>query len=233
MCPQTDRDASTMPENSSKTPQALLLLAPGCAHCPAILTGLTGLIKSGKLSRLEVIDITQSPELAEAYGVRSVPWTRIGAFELVGAQTPEELEHWVRAASGGGGVAEYYSHLLESQRLEQALSHIRQHPASLLDLVLLLSSLETPMAVRIGIGAVIEELAGSGLLDRIVPELEQLTRSDEPQTRADACHYLSIAGNPSALETIRVLQDDPDPEVREIAAESLAVLSADTLGTTD
>ncbi len=222
-----------MPENSSKTPQALLLLAPGCAHCPAILTGLTGLIKSGKLSRLEVIDITQSPELAEAYGVRSVPWTRIGAFELVGAQTPEELEHWVRAASGGGGVAEYYSHLLESQRLEQALSHIRQHPASLLDLVLLLSSLETPMAVRIGIGAVIEELAGSGLLDRIVPELEQLTRSDEPQIRADACHYLSIAGNSSALETIRALQDDPDPEVREIAAESLAVLSADTLGTTD
>ncbi len=205
-----------MPENSSKTPQALLLLAPGCAHCPAILTGLTGLIKSGKLSRLEVIDITQSPELAEAYGVRSVPWTRIGAFELVGAQTPEELEHWVRAASGGGGVAEYYSHLLES-----------------LDLVLLLSSLETPMAVRIGIGAVIEELAGSGLLDRIVPELEQLTRSDEPQIRADACHYLSIAGNSSALETIRALQDDPDPEVREIAAESLAVLSADTLDTTD
>ncbi len=43
-------------------PDALLLIAPGCGHCPAVLEGLTLLLKSGKLGRLEVVNILAHPE---------------------------------------------------------------------------------------------------------------------------------------------------------------------------
>jgi HEAT repeat protein len=90
--------------------------------------------------------------------------------------------------------------------------------------VLLAGDLETPMAVRIGVGAVFEEFAGSASLAEVVPELGALCRSDEAQVRADACHYLGLSGAAEARPHVRDLLDDPDEEVREIAAESLAML---------
>ncbi|WP_172838730.1 HEAT repeat domain-containing protein [Solemya velesiana gill symbiont] len=54
----------------------------------------------------------------------------------------------------------------------------------------------------------------------------RLTRAEEPQIRADACHYLSLTENSEALNAIRPLLADEDPEVREIAMESIAILEA-------
>ena len=78
--------------------------------------------------------------------------------------------------------------------------------------------------VRIGIGAAFEDLQDSGLLGGIVDELGALTRDSEPQVRADACHYLGMTNSPSALHYVQPLLDDPDEEVREIAAETLPLL---------
>ena len=80
------------------------------------------------------------------------------------------------------------------------------------------------MTVRIGVGAAIEELAGSASLADAVPALGALTRSDAPQVRADACHYLGLTGSPDAAPFLRACLDDESGEVREIASESLALL---------
>jgi HEAT repeat protein len=45
--------------------------------------------------------------------------------------------------------------------------------------------------------------------------------------RADACHYLGLTGAGAAADYIRPLLDDKDAEVREIAAESLALLGGE------
>ena len=42
-------------------PDALLLLSPGCAHCPSVLEGLSQLLKKGELGRLEVVNILAHP----------------------------------------------------------------------------------------------------------------------------------------------------------------------------
>ena len=59
-----------------------------------------------------------------------------------------------------------------------------------------------------------------------MPDLIALTQSPEPQIRADGCHYLSLSDNPEALAAVRRRVEDADPEVRQIAVESLAVLEA-------
>jgi HEAT repeat protein len=156
--------------------------------------------------------------------VRSVPWLRLGPFELTGALGYGELEEWAEHAAAGTGLGDYAAYLLEHQQLDRVVERVRDDPRQLPQLLDLLTDDQTPMGVRIGIGAVVEELAGTKTLRQAVPLLEQLTLSALPQTRADACHYLGLAGDPGALASVRRLLDDEQDDVREIAAETLAVL---------
>ena len=69
-------NANTVP------PDALLLLTSQCPHCPTVLQGLGELVKKGLIGRLEVVNIVARPDIAKQYGVRKVPWFRLGEFEL-------------------------------------------------------------------------------------------------------------------------------------------------------
>jgi len=209
---------------SAEAPDALLLIATGCSHCQAVLDGLSQLVKKGAIGSLEVINLTARPQAGEALGIRSVPWTRIGPFALEGGQSQKDLADWAEHAANGTGWGLYYSHLIETRRLEQVLALIRERPESLLALTAVLGEDDTPMAVRIGVGAVFEELQGSGLLVHGVPELELLAASERPQVRADACHYLGLSGDQGAAPLLRRMLEDENADVREIAAESLAIL---------
>lgn len=213
-----------MPNKQRSTPDAILFIASGCSHCPAVMADLCRLLKEGRIGRLEMINLTQHPETGAAAGVRSVPWIRIGPFELFGAHGYQELAQWADRAASGEGREAYYSHLLESGRLQPLVALMRQRPDRIVDLLGLLETLETPMAVRIGVGAVLEELADDGLPQDALAQLSAMTKSSEPQIRADACHYLSLARGQAAQAAVSRLLQDPDPQVREIAEESLVAM---------
>jgi len=206
-------------------PDALLLIAPGCTHCPRMLLALSEALKAGNLGRLEVVNIVEHPEVAQAVGTRSVPWLRIGPFELEGDYTPTELAAWIEHAAQGRGWEQYFSSLLERGGLSKALDLLHGDSARLTPVIALAGSLQTPMAVRIGIAALLEELEGSDALRHHIPELVALTRSPEPQVRADACHYLALTDAPEAAEPVRPLLGDADAAVREIAQETLERLT--------
>jgi hypothetical protein len=207
-------------------PDVLLLIAPGCTHCPVVLQALTESLKAGGLGRLEVVNIVARPELAKAVGTRSVPWLRIGPFELDGLHTPAELAKWIEHATLGTGWEQYLSALLTQGRLAKALELVRRDPvARLAPIVTLVGSLQTPMAARIGAGAILEEFEGSEALRYHIPELVALTRSRESQVRADACHYLGLTNAAAVAEQLRPLLGDADPTVREIAQETLERLA--------
>jgi hypothetical protein len=217
-----------MPETA--TPEAVVYVATGCPHCPAVIDGLVRLAKSARLARLEVINLSADPEAARRSGIRSVPTTRIGPFTLSGAMTPAELGEWVDAVADGRGWSAYYAHLLENHRLDEVVERVRGQAGCLGELLGLLSHQDTSMAARIGISAVVEDLQGSATLRAVVPELEQLTLSDLPQTRADACHFLGLTGDAGAIPAVRRLLDDEQADVREIAVDTLALLGDETAG---
>ena len=200
---------------------ALLLIAPGCAHCPAVLEALVTLVKQGELGRLEVVNGAVHPETAQTLGVRSVPWVRIGDIELEGVQSLAELSQWAQRARSPEGFSLYLSWLLEKGQLDRVVALVRRAPRRLPSLVGLLGSLESSMAARIGIGAVLEELVGTNTLQAAVTPLQRLLGAAEPQIRADACHYLGLTGDPGIAQAIAPLLGDPSAEVREIARETL------------
>ncbi len=209
-------------------PQALLIISPGCPHCSPVLDALSRMVKQGVVSRLDVINVAWHPERARELGATSAPWTRIGKFELSGTYSEEELRSWAKLAATDSGLSDYFVHLLENRDMAKLVETIEKYPDSLNDLIRLLEDLDVPMAIRIGVGAAIEDLQEQGLLSPAIPKLIALTRSDLPQIRADACHYLGLTGEPEVRPAVKSLLMDEDSEVREIAAETLSLLESDT-----
>lgn len=203
------------------TPDALLFISSQCPHCPGVLAGLGELVKRGAIGRLQVVNIARHPEQAESLGVRSVPWLRLGPFELSGARTLGELETWARRAVAEDGMAEAMHDLLKTGALARVLALLADDPARLRALLPIVANPEASINVRVGVGAVFEDYAGGPALRALLPDLGELTRHADARVRADACHYLALAGDAAARAWLRPRLRDASAEVREIARDSL------------
>jgi hypothetical protein len=206
------------------TPDALLLIAPGCPHCSTVLSGMGELVKQGAVGRLEVVNIAVHPQRAEQLGVRSVPWLRLGEFEFEGLHSPAELREWAQRAGGASGLADYFTEQLKSGRLAQVSAMVTDRPERLSVLLELAADPDSELTVRIGVSAAIENMAGSPELADRLPDLQRLAASADPRVRADACHFLALTESPAALESLEALTHDPARSVREVAQDALAEL---------
>jgi hypothetical protein len=213
---------------TTATPDALLLLTSTCPHCPAVLASLGELVKAGKIGRLEVVNIGTHPQMAEKLGVRSVPWLRLGPYELEGLRTPAELRRWAENAGTVAGMAEYIAGMLKTGHLAQAIALLRRDPTEMSALLYLLADPATELHVRIGIGALMEEFTGDQALLALIPDLAGLLRHPEPHVRGDAIHFLALSESPAAIPHLRSALDDAAPQVRELAADALATLDRST-----
>lgn len=113
--------------------------------------------------------------------------------------------------------------LLEGQ-LKAVLAVVERFPKALADLLPIVANPEANLNVRFGASAVLERYAGSAALQALVPALGMLAAHGDARVRADACHLLGLTGTRAAIKYLEARRDDPDAEVREIVAESLAEL---------
>jgi hypothetical protein len=210
-----NKDVSDIP------PDALFLLGTHCPHCPMVLQGLANMIKAGSLGSLKIVNIEQRGDIARELGVRSVPWVRIGSFELEGLRSEKELREWALKASTNKGMSDWLEELLSSGNLEKPLQQVRSDPATMDALLKLFADPDTGLNIRIGISAIMEHFQGTETLGAIVDRLGELTRHEDARIRGDACHYLALSGNPAAAAYIKPLLKDEDENVREVARESL------------
>jgi hypothetical protein len=212
-------------DSAITAPQALLLVAPGCPHCAGMLDHLGTLVKEGTLGRLEIVNVAVDTKTAQVLSVRSVPWTRIGSFDLVGLHTLEELRHWAEMAGRDEGMTVYLGELLATARRHEVTLRVRAEPALLHRLVDLLGDPETALSTRIGVMATLEEFQGEAVLESLVGPLSEFTTHASERVRADVCHALALTGSVAALDALRRCMADPDDEVRETAAEGINLLT--------
>lgn len=206
-------------------PDVLLLLSAHCPHCPAVLSALADLLKQGVIGRLEAVNLEQHPELGQALGVRSVPWTRIGRIELAGMHSKAELAEWAAKADSEEGMADWFHTLLKQGQLPKVQALIEAEPGLLAAVLPIVGNVEASLNVRLGAGVLFEEFAGSDALRALLPRLGELSQQEDARVRADACHYLGLAGGSAAQPWLQARLADDDADVREIAAESLQAIS--------
>jgi Thioredoxin domain/HEAT repeat len=213
-----------MSDSSTNISDALLLMGRHCPYCPAVLKALQALQRDGLIGTLDTLFIEDHPEQAAALGVRSVPWLRLGPFELSGLRSESELREWVVKAGTVQGTAQYLKELLMTGKIASVLKLTHDRAGIMQALLFLFSSPDTDLNTRIGISAVMESLVGSGKIDEIITHLCELTRHQQPGIRGDACYYLALSGNKNVIPCIEILINDTDASVREIATESLQQL---------
>lgn len=213
--------------SNPQAPDALLFTAPGCPHCPGVKAALEKLQQEGVVASLRVLSVIDEQAQATALGVRSVPWLKLGEFILTGAQTPQQLRQWAERAASGG-MSGYLEHLLANGELKEAEALLERQPQHLDALLPLLAASDTKIQVRLGIGALIEGYEGSDALHALLPQLLALSTDKDHRIRSDACHYLGLSHNPQALPALEARLNDENTEVREIAAESIALIQENT-----
>jgi hypothetical protein len=209
------------------SPDAMLFLSSHCPHCPGMLQALAELVKLGRLGRLEVVNLEVRPHAAQELGVRSVPWIRLGPFELSGARGRAELEDWIDLAARPEGMATYFHTLLREGALPQVLQTVHRRPDTIHALLPIVADPEASINVRLGAGAVFEEFTAQPTLQAITHRLGELAQDEDPRVRADACHYLSLTRSHEARPYLVARLQDDDAAVREIARESLGVLGGE------
>ena len=215
-----------MSETPSSPPEAELLIATGCAHCPVVLEGLGTLIQEGVISSWRVINIVSQPERAQELGVRSVPWLQLGPFTLQGLHSPAELREWAERAGSMEGMSVYLHDQLKQGNLDAMEKLLAAQPIWLDAMIPLLEQEDTDMKVRIGIAALLESLATGTDLGSLIEELGRLSRHERQSLRSDATHYLSLTHSPAAIPFLEARLQDESAEVRDIAEEGLAELNA-------
>jgi hypothetical protein len=206
-------------------PDALLLMTGGCPHCPAVHQALTGLLKDGVIGRLEVINVAVHVEEAEARGVVSVPWTKIGPYEIQGVVSSGELKRYAQGVNDDAVFDAYVLELLKTGKRARFEAMVKQQPERIHALARLMTNPDASMAIRLGIGAVLEELQGSGLTEPLIVDLSPMLDADDPLLRADACHFLTLIGGEAVRPYMQAGLNHADPEIREMAAEWLEGVS--------
>ena len=219
-----------MTDNKKQTPpDALLLMGTHCPYCPTMLQSLKSLQAAGVIGKLEAINIEEHPDAAQAAGVRSVPWVRIGPFDLEGLRSEQELREWAEKAGTEAGVAAWLEELLATGKVKTVEEQLKRDPDILAVLLSLFADTDTQMNTRIGISAIIEGLEGSDQLKGQVDKLAEMLSHPDAGIRGDACHFLSLTALPRAKVLIAPLLDDPEQDVRMLAKDSIEQLEKTVL----
>ena len=202
-----------------------LFIAPGCSHCPNVLQALSELIKDGEIAEMEVSNMALVPEKAHKLNIRSVPWIKIGPFELTGAQTKAELQTWISRTQSETGMQAYFNELLTSGELNKVITLLKKEPALFKHLPLMMQDKNTSLGAKIGIGAIFEEFQGSKAIQALIPSLTDLLNSEQASIRNDACYYLGLSESPDAITPIKTLANDDTEEVRESVRDALDIIN--------
>jgi HEAT repeat protein len=122
--------------------------------------------------------------------------------------------------------AEQFQIWLLAGQLKNVNEVVDRLPAALADLLPIVANPGANMNVRFGASAVLERAstATPAGFRALLPALGMLAGHGDARVRADACHLLGLSGSADAIKYLEARLADPDAEVREIAAESIAEL---------
>ncbi|MFV1993746.1 MAG: hypothetical protein ACC635_07570, partial [Acidiferrobacterales bacterium] len=156
-------------ESSAKKkipPDAVMYLSETCPHCPQVLQSLTDLLKAGNLASLKLLNISYHSRQAQVLNIKSLPWVKIGPFEIEGLSPAHEYANWARVVNTIEGLCDYLKLLLGSGQLKKAEDVIASENGGFDALLVLLADVEADITVRTGASALLEALEGSRKLEQ-------------------------------------------------------------------
>jgi len=198
-----------------------VVVATGCPNCPHMVSAVNEFAAEVHESTVNIVNASESPEIADRYQVMSVPTTVVNeGLTIVGVLTREEFARRVLESLGPGRDDAVLKSLVESGRIADATAYLGDGRgfagfAALWN--------ESALEARIGLSLVAQNAIDEsptcldGLVDLILPSLD----GDDTARRGDTADLLGAIGHESARPALEKLLEDEDEDIAEVAQDAL------------
>lgn len=203
-----------------------VFVTPQCPFCPQVLRQLLPLPLASRLVQLTIIDGMLFPELAERYGVRSVPtvlldrqfrWTGSMTIEpILDALVHREPRQLGTATLKGmikeGGAEQVAAMMVEASLIFPAFPELLTDPE---------------WSTRLGAMVVVEEIAEQdpSLAATVTDSIMERIGSVADTVRGDLIYLLGTVGSPECVPRLeQLLETEQDLQMREVLREALEKL---------
>jgi alkyl hydroperoxide reductase subunit AhpF len=199
-----------------------VLVAPTCPNCPRVVAACGEVAVEHPEIQLVIIDAQYLTELAGS--CRSVPMAIIeGTHTVVGMLTAAELRQLLEQRGEPGFELKALASMIENGRVKEAVPLlVAQQGHEALAALLQGGTMQQRMGLMLAVEMALEQDPHG--LDGAVPHLLPLLEADDATVRGDTADLLGQIGAPGARKALKGLLQDENPDVREMAAESLAML---------
>jgi hypothetical protein len=216
------RDAGLSATDSEAEIQVLVSLH--CPRCPLVVEAMLGLSNRRSSISSCIIDVGQFPDLAEKYGVKSVPATILDRnLVLIGAVTADRVRELIEIRGTPKFKEEVIRSLIESGRVEEAAACLVHDTGRKIVLNLLQ---EPDFSKRLSALVVMEKALDENPepIRKMVPLIAPLLSHADSRIRGDIADLLGKIGDPEVILQLEPLTKDPNPDVAEAAEEAIEEL---------
>lgn len=198
-----------------------LFVMPGCNMCPHMEKIFHELHQQGAVNDLQVLDVSQHPELAEQHNIRSVPFYLINGVAFNGLKSRQEIDQLLQLDTTQKWVSLIREELAAGQ-LDTVENNMQQDADARKAMLQLLADSDTELVVRIGLTAIIESLASGPLLKPYEQQFINMSQHEDERIAVDALYYLSLLSTTSSLQALTDIANNGKHSLQEDARELLA-----------
>ncbi|MBT3203516.1 MAG: hypothetical protein HOM14_16830 [Gammaproteobacteria bacterium] len=197
-----------------------LFVMDNCQICPQMERLFERMHQNGAFNELKIVNIGNHPEVAEKNNIRSVPYYLINDIGFSGLKTQHEIMTLLQQ-----GEVDRWQEFLKSELSEGVLKEaevaIIENSSAREAMMLLLDDINTTLVVRIGLSAIIETVAESGLLNDYENHFISLASQQDERIAIDAIYYLSLLATKSSLHKLREIAENGAEQLKSHAEEVL------------
>jgi thiol-disulfide isomerase/thioredoxin len=189
-------------QNGNLSAEIKVFVSPFCPHCAKVIENVNSLAVENPNVKVEIIDVSAYPELAEKYGITSAPTTIINdSVRLIGYISKEEVVKWIEKAED---KKEYFVKLIKDGRLDELLDSIKDEK----DLGIVVDLLAyNDFMVRLGAMVVLEEVFKiiPSIVKAVKDKIRKLLKHDDKRIVQDVAMLLGEIGDEEDIEFLKDL----------------------------
>ena len=204
-----------------------LFIASQCAFCPKMVKDLAPIAFSNELVRLTIIDAFMFPEMAEPFGIQSVPTLLLNeSMRWTGLTPVDEIERVMVNQDPSQLSADSIENLLGAGQADLVSQMMMKKGKIFTAFIDTLVHEKWP--VRLGAMVAMEEIIehDKGLARQCVEPLWERFPDLSQQAQGDVIYILGEAGGVDMIPRLEgVLKDEADADTREAVEEAIETIA--------
>ena len=197
-----------------------------CHLCPHMVKLFEGMLKKGAIDELDILDVAQNETLARHLNIRSLPFYQINGVAFSGVRSTSDIQQLL-GMDGLNKWQQQLRQLLQQGEIVVAEESVKEHVEARNAVVSLLTHEDSDLMLRIGLTAVIESVAKTGIFDDFEQQFITLSKSPDEPIAIDATYYLSLIATPQSIDRLSevAISDKSSQALKDQARELLEELN--------